>query len=181
LNRSVVALDIETAGLMPERDRIVSVGLWDYEGAWWIHEEEEKDMLALLSHWAGRPFVTWNGDEFDMPFIYARSRVLGYELRQFDIMPLGRQRGKYDGQLYRTTWFGKPVIDIAPWYREAAERHGVKWSLEPVAGLMGVRTFPVDEQEVRFGVQDMHPERLRLYNLGHARATYELYQIGGWK
>jgi DNA polymerase, archaea type len=75
-------LDIETAGLDPGTDRIYYVGLRNHKGQnlFITHESEHKilsDLVYLLCKHKPDILFTFNGFEFDLPFIIRRCEILG--------------------------------------------------------------------------------------------------------
>ena len=74
-----IILDLETFGLEPQQDRILSIGVMN------IETEEVKifinieESIILEEFWAYvadvTEFITFNGDSFDIPFLIKRSLI----------------------------------------------------------------------------------------------------------
>lgn len=143
-----IALDIETSGLDPRTAHLVAVGLATIEE---VEPRVSRDEAALL-HWvedrlssapASARLVTWNGEEFDLPFLATRFRELGIPTSLH--VTKRDEVGKYGKPLYTCSWNRLRHVDIAPLYRSVAEARHVKWSLKPVAAsVLGVIPVEVD-------------------------------------
>lgn len=152
----MIAFDIETTGLDPNVDVVRAIS-WakSYEaGVFWA---EERELLYqfddFLAEQRSPRIVTWNGHEFDLPFLAARIDLnrLVCGLMTF---PTG-EVGKYGNPLYTGTWHSRLVEDIAPEYKQYAEQNGVKWSLKPVAESLELHPVQVPK-EVLLG-EDLYP------------------------
>jgi hypothetical protein len=189
-----IALDIETTGLNPSKDRIISYALWEPTYEWFEYADPDKREVTATHYYdpeqwllwnmpvkvAGHPVVTWNGDEFDMHFLMVRAGEQDTEVDGLHLHPLGRQKGKYGGQLWRATWYDQPVIDVAPWYRNFAERENIEWSLMAVGQRLGLEPYDLPKSiYAGRGLRDLPESELEMYNLSHARMTYALYRMGG--
>lgn len=140
------ALDIETTGLNPWEDRIVTIAVVSGEGdiiEAFDSEDDESGILYDLDFYLEdsgiRSIVTWNGSEFDMPFMAVRRLLLGHSPRRgMLIVPKGGV-GKYGKPLYDGVWAfdsGKVAVefsDVAYEYQGYCEERGVKWGLKPLA------------------------------------------------
>ncbi len=63
-------------------------------------DDEERPLIQgimrLLGDGECTRIVTWNGIEFDLPFIYKRAMILGVDPANFGAPPLGAWRKRYD-------------------------------------------------------------------------------------
>lgn len=71
-------------------------------------DEEEISLLChIFSTIAGRKVVTYNGANFDLPFIYRRAVLLGMDIREFGLPPLSEYLKRYENKLHTdvmTAW-----------------------------------------------------------------------------
>lgn len=148
----MIAFDIETTGLDPHEDIVRAISWASDDAAWgeagviWGPEKEVLDRFeVLLSEKGTHTLVTWNGHEFDLPFLAVRLAKNGI-INDLHIHPTG-EKGKYGNPLYGGLWYGVVVQDIAPEWRTYAENNDVKWSLKPVAESLGLhpQTIPLDQ------------------------------------
>lgn len=170
------ALDIETTGLDPELGRVVAVAV---DTGTRIHSKVSEDESELLV-WLNRlieslpdsvELITWNGEEFDMPFLRRR-----FELRsiptELQLRPR-RKKGKYGGRLYSVNWGRKRHRDIAPTFQHIAEDHQVAWGLKPVARVV-LDASPIEVDRRGSAIEKLSSEILRGYVESDARITREL-------
>jgi len=152
-----LALDIETTGLEPLEHSVVAVGLEDRHGKHAFLGSEESILRRVEEHMAERPpgslLVTWNGEEFDLPFLRTRFDLLGVRselsLRPRDAL------GKYGKPLHHAVWGQVAHIDIAPRFQAHAEDLGIRWSLKPVArALLGAEPVEVDNRGASIAAMD---------------------------
>ena len=146
---SIVAVDIETSGLDPADAEILAVGITDSDGSQAATGDEASILGEVVAYLrtltSGATLVTWNGAEFDLPFIQARAHRLDLDIG-LRIEPTG-EIGKYGKPLYEGTWVGHNHVDIAPAYRTIAEQAGIRWSLKPVARhILGMDPIEVDRR-----------------------------------
>lgn len=173
-----LALDIETTGLDPETDSVVAVGIARPGDVQAIRSDDEVELL----HWVesvmsvGPPsglVVTWNGEEFDLPFLAQRFRDRGVPTK-LSAVPRA-ELGKYGKPLHTCTWAGLEHLDLAPIYREAAKQHGVPWSLKPVAeAVLGV--MPVEVDRRGSAIAQMPEDALLEYLRSDISITLALYE-----
>jgi DNA polymerase elongation subunit (family B) len=173
---AIVALDIETTGLDPSRHRVVAVGLVGPRDRHAFLDGDEKRLLETLETYVRRIpahayLVTWNGEEFDLPFLAKRFSKLG--VRTTLKLSRKRGRGKYGGRVYEAEWGGKDHVDIAPMYRHIAEAKRIPWNLKPVArALLGGN--PVEEDRRGPAIAALNAQRLERYVLSDAEITRQL-------
>ena len=170
-----LALDIETTGLNPDEHEIVAVGIATTQSSR-AYLGDEGDILRkvearICSAPAESGIVTWNGEEFDLPFLRTRYEVLGMttslRLRSRGIP------GKYGKPRYEATWSHLSHVDIAPLFATRAKELGVKWSLKPVArAILGVEPVEVDNRGV--AIEAMEADALSGYVLSDAKITLAL-------
>lgn len=176
MTRKVVALDIETTGLDPREERVRAVALFGSGVSWVAASDDERKLLrglnkTILSLPAGVTLVTWNGEEFDLPFLWTRfaHNRISTELW---IRPSGRL-GKYGKPAVAAGWNGHSHEDIASRFRRWATSRGVAWSLKPVAKeFLGVSPVEVDRSGA--SISKMPANELRRYVSSDARITYDL-------
>lgn len=177
----IVALDIETTGLDPGESTVIAAGL---AGDGWVESCVSRDEQQLLQWLVERvrglhpstTLVTWNGSEFDLPFLARRFGVLGID-SGLKLRPTG-ELGKYGGDLYDGEWSGLHHHDIAPDFRDAAQEAGVRWSLKPVAKeVLSVAPVEVDRRGEAMAALDK--ATLRLYVESDAEITYKLAGFAG--
>jgi DNA polymerase elongation subunit (family B) len=170
-----LGLDIETTGLDPEGHEIVAVGVtWRSDSRVFVGDERSI-LIALEQYIADLPedslLTTWNGEEFDLPFLKARFDALSLETT-LTLTPRGTL-GKYGKPRYSAVWGTTEHLDIAPLFEEAAAEAGVRWSLKPVArALLGVEPVEVDNRGESIAV--MPADELTAYVLSDASVTLSL-------
>lgn len=145
----LLALDIETTGLDPSDSSVVAVGLCSSDGAEVLVGEERSILARLQGRIESSPvstvLVTWNGEEFDLPFLHVRMQELGFKHGPI-LVPRG-ELGKYGKPLYRAQWGEVQHLDIAPFFRDVAADFGIRWSLKPVArAVLGAEPVEVDNR-----------------------------------
>lgn len=76
-----------------------------------IAANSDKEEITLLRHIfssiVGRKIVTYNGANFDLPFIYRRAIMLGMDTREYGLSPLSEYLKRYDNKLHvdvMTAW-----------------------------------------------------------------------------
>ncbi len=175
----LLAFDIETTGLDPETDRLLAVGLAGRDRAEAALGPDEDNLLAWLETTvttlpSGAVIVTWNGEEFDLPFIATRLAHTGLQ-SSLKLRPTG-EVGKYGKPRHAATWAGHIHVDIAYPYQQRAEALGVKWSLKPVArAILGEDPIVVDRRGAAIARLDR--AALEAYVLSDAGITYRLAQL----
>lgn len=178
-NVPTIAIDIETTGLDPEDSKVLALGMTSHSGGLAVLEDNEADLLRLIEKEIQNLdpralLVTWNGEEFDMPFLAVRYSANDLPSTLTVHRKLGH--GKYGGPLYQATWSSHLHIDIAPLFRRWADRNDVEWKLKPVArALLGIEPIEVDRDGR--SMQNLEEDRLRAYVLSDARITFELARL----
>jgi len=170
----VYAFDVEATGLSM-RDKVLSIAYCasrDRVECYSGRPEAKliKRFVSSVRREGPDVIITWNGGEFDFPFLYARARANRLKLK------LGRMgepialiktniRSKHGQRLWFVHIPGRTHLDIA--YAERYNPTG-KLGLKDVAeklGLMAIR-------EDRTRMWELSQERLRRYNMNDARITY---------
>ena len=175
-----VAMDIETTGLNPWEDRVVTVALVGNKGdtieVFDEPEDEQKVLGAIeqyMRHTRIEQIVTWNGSEFDIPFLAVRFVLNGEDLPPF-IRPTG-ETGKYGKPRYDGVWYGAQFLDIAYKFEEEAKSAGVRWSLKPFAEYKQLgRGIEYDFSEP-FTVLDLDKGQRELYCTSDAQLVMGLF------
>lgn len=192
---AIYALDLETCtnpgdGLDPTNPltRITSAAIFfgpakgvdGPEGSVVFDDPDEARLLRSLNAWfcdeSTEPglIVTWNGANFDIPFLLTRSAFLGVELDlQAQLSELrapkyGPCRGHAGG--YVANWGPHDHADVWPSFIEIANRAGIKTGLKPVANYFGYNPIVVDRQQMESLTV---PERCA-YNISDVEVTYRL-------
>jgi DNA polymerase elongation subunit (family B) len=155
----LVSLDIETTGLDPSRHTIRVAAASSLDGTV-CFLGAEAELLAELEKWiselpANALLVSWNGEEFDLPFLKARfeANSLSTKLRLF---PRGK-KGKYGRGLFKGVWGKTKHLDIAPLYRRVALDLGIRWSLKPVAeAVLRFKPLQIDRRGESIARADMN-------------------------
>jgi hypothetical protein len=174
--RDIVALDIETTGLDPRTDRIISVAVYPSE-----REAEvflggnEAGIICRLQEWLGaRPpsvIVGWGSSRFDCPVLRQRADGLGLALD----LHLGPVAGPEGGGGWPVgadgTRFGlHPHLDLSCRWRQWANASGLSAALKSLARTFGIPVIEVD----RARMSKLSPAQLAAYNLSDVRATHQL-------
>jgi DNA polymerase elongation subunit (family B) len=187
-----LALDIETdsnavpvdpdipAALDPRAAAVVSVAVWDTasSSATFLAGDEYqllRDLDDLLSSCDDGVLATWNGANFDLPFLdsrFARHNVQS----SLELAPATDRPPKYcelPGRHplgYWARWNRLRHLDVAYPYQDVADDLGVTWSLKPVAKALGIKMVEVDSAHAA----DLTPEQLEAYNVSDVAGTAQL-------
>lgn len=166
---SKLYIDIETAGLNPESDRVYMVGLMDGEGNKTVLvDPDEKELLKALIVFLvknkPRVLIGHNLFEFDLPFIIARCKKLGVK-QSFFTFYKNKQTGSETMRITSASLFGKPIefkpvfwkgvqiLDtlqqVAIWDKQSAKlsSYGLKSSVIAL-GLRDDRRLELTHQEI---------------------------------
>jgi len=137
---SRIAIDIETTGLNPWEDRVVTACIKDVGGSGLSFDEPEDERKLLWSLGEsiqsvgyGSLLIGWNHTEFDLPFLAVRYALWGIGYMGPTTKPTGKL-GKYGKPTHWGDWFGAMYKDVAPDWEAYAEAQGIRWGLKPVAG-----------------------------------------------
>jgi hypothetical protein len=192
----VAILDIESSGLNPEVDRLLLVGLLlkdpDGQERALVYRGSEREILegvtqTLLSE-RPRILVTYNGSDFDLPFLAARARVLGIEF-PFELDPHNRVRvsgtagvlGKEPITVPRILKRpeGLPVVDVfalAARFQNQTRSLGPRLDLKSVSAVLGVaepgRLYLPHEE-----ITEVSDDALEEYLRADLRETLRLFEL----
>lgn len=179
----VYGLDIETDttvdGLDPLVARVVAVAVAGADGATVFDDANEALLLDRLDwHLASiEPGVlaTWNGANFDLPFLHHRARRhgvdLGLRLRPDPDLPLPREPLPGHAHTNRAWWHGHAHLDAYRVYRaDVVPALGVSGGLKSIAQLCGLTPVQVDPSRLHQLARD----EIRAYVSSDARCTREL-------
>lgn len=184
----VVSFDIETTGLHNYEHEIRSWSMYDgievqhmatattEDGEWLVSPSE----VLLAIEWAvselpaGTTLVSWNGGEFDLPFLHRRFAENGVAA-SLTLRPCGLM-GKYGKPVYDARWGDKTHVDISDSYEEFCKSRHIRWSLKETAkAVLGAKPVEVDARGENIEVMDN--ESLLEYNDSDAYITYDLAQV----
>lgn len=193
---SVYALDIETLndaargfhGLIPARSRITEVAVSTADGGMVFNDEDELALLISLEAFLAelRPGLisTWNGAVFDLPFI--TDRFANYPVTHgWNLTADPQIVPKYDplpGHVggYSAYWLATGThhahLDVSHYYKRLASRAGVKHSLKPVCGALGIDMVEIDRENLHLYT----PRERSEYALsdGYGTRQLALHQLG---
>jgi hypothetical protein len=158
---TVYGLDIETDttidGLDPLVARVVAVAVAGPAGVTIFDDGNEALLLDRLDwHLASiEPGVlaTWNGANFDLPFLHHRARlhdlVLGLCLRPDPSLPLPREPLPGHAHTNRAWWHGHAHLDAYRVYRaDVVPALGVSGGLKSIAQLCGLAPVLADSSQL---------------------------------
>jgi DNA polymerase elongation subunit (family B) len=181
----LVALDIETNGLDPQSNEVLAVAFVGAAFERCFLGSDERHILIqtedfVRHHLANSLIVTWNGEEFDLPFL--KERFDRRDLQSSLILTERLEVGKYGGKLFRAAWGASSHVDIAPMFKQAAASLGIPWSLKPIAKrILGVEPVEVDRSGA--AIAALPEDELRRYVSSDARVTLllaeRLVRLGG--
>ncbi len=170
----VYAFDVEATGLSM-RDKLLSIAYCAgrekvrcYSGA--PEAKLIERFVSSVRREDPQIIITWNGGEFDFPFLYARAKANKLKLRLGrrgeEIMLLKSNiRSKHGNKLWFVHIPGRTHLDIA--YAERMNPRG-KLGLKDVAEKLRLKAI----REDRSRMAELSQERLRRYNMNDARITY---------
>lgn len=187
-----LALDIETdtnatpvdpavpAGLDPRAAAVISAAVWDTrDGSASYFDGDEASVLTRLEERLADAgdgvLVTWNGANFDLPYLAHRYDLHGVATT-LRLVEADNRAPKYDAlpgkhaNGYWAAWADLTHLDIAFAYRQIADDLGVKWSLKPVAAALGIDMVTVDASQAA----TLDAATLEAYNVSDVRGTAEL-------
>lgn len=175
MHTRVFAFDVEATGLSM-RDRVLSIAYWSDGGkrGCYLGKSEREIISSFISAVHARDpdiIATWNGSEFDFPFLQERCKKNGMRLT------MGRDNrsvslfestimGKHRKRLWLVHLPGRTHLDIAYSRTLNPRRLGLK-DIAERRRLGAIR-------EDRARLEKLDKLRLRRYNLNDARLTYIL-------
>ena len=174
-------LDIETDtsvdGLDPDNSRIVAVALASSTREW-VFQGDEAQLLAELDDVLGAlpsgTLVTWNGANFDLPFLARRAAVrsvpLALDLRRDPGIALRCDPLPGETGAYRARWHSHGHLDGYRLYRADVGVLGWSCGLKAVARLVGLDLVEVDASEIHL----LSEHEIRDYVASDARLAREL-------
>jgi DNA polymerase elongation subunit (family B) len=176
VQRLVAAIDIETTGLDADDSRIRAVALVSRQAHIVIVDDDERALLVELEAAIEKlprhaMLVSWNGEEFDFPFL--RTRLMRWGIPNTLRLTRKNGVGKYGRPLYAVQWNQLPHVDIAPLFRDEAARLGVGWNLKPVARAV-LGTDPVEIPRTGDEIAQTDAALLKRYVESDATITSEL-------
>lgn len=176
------ALDIETEGLDPTVERVISIAIAAEAESVVFDSSIESTLFDDLLHWLHNParggtLVTWNGCGFDWPYLYTRAVALGKTefLEALTMTPSDQRRPPYkplNGHSggYAVQFAGYDHIDVMrPWKPWSLER-GISNALKVVARANGIDVIEVD----RTNMAALSRQELVAYNISDVDATLTL-------
>jgi hypothetical protein len=179
----VYGLDIETDttidGLDPLVAPVVAVAVAGPDGVTTFDDRNEALLLDRLDwHLASiEPGViaTWNGANFDLPFLHHRARIrgvdLGLRLRPDPVLPLPREPLPGRTLTSRAWWHGHAHLDAYRLYRaDVVPALGVSGGLKSIAQLCGLAPVVTDASQLH----QLTRADIRAYVSSDARCTREL-------
>lgn len=170
------ALDIETSGLNPDSDSILAVAINTDSCIRSRVSNDEEDLLRWIDEVINSlpddaKIITWNGEEFDLPFL--KQRFAAHNIPTSLELEPRHEIGKYGNPLFKAKWGLRAHWDIAPTFRHIAEKHSVRWSLKPVAQTL-LQTEPVEVDRRGSSISTMSKDALQEYVESDARITLAL-------
>jgi hypothetical protein len=192
----VAVLDIETGGLNPEVDRLLAAGLLlkdpDGQERTLVFRGSEREILegvtqTLLSE-RPRILVTYNGLDFDLPFLAARARALGVEfpitLDPHDRVRvsgtagvLGKEPITFPRILERPE--GLPVVDVfglVARFQNQSRTLGPRLDLKSVSAVLGVAE-PGRPHLPHERIPEVPDDVLEAYLCADLRETLRLFEL----
>jgi DNA polymerase elongation subunit (family B) len=145
-----------------------------------FNDPNEARLLRSLDAWLTEEgtergtIVTWNGANFDIPFLITRAKLhgltLGLEAYVSDEREpkYGPCKGHVGG--YIASWKGHDHADIWPAFAAHAKKLGIKSGLKPVAESFGYSPIIVD----RARMHELSMAELCAYNISDVEVTYHL-------
>jgi uncharacterized protein YprB with RNaseH-like and TPR domain len=177
------ALDIETEGLDPLEQKIVSIAVAGETDSIVLDGKNELALLEDIAAWFTNPhretgcIVTWNGSAFDWPYMETRAKICGATNFLAALkMTLSPQRppvykptnGHLGGYVVQFAGFDHADV-MFPW-RPWAKQMGIGGGLKPVAKANGLTVIEVD----RTKITELSRTELVAYNMSDVDATLTL-------
>lgn len=168
INREVVSEDIDDFDHRPHADYGSSFEVFN--------EENEKELLKRffleVRIAAPRVFVTFNGDNFDWPFVDKRAYLNGLDMGE----EIGMRCSDETVNIKQTT-FGRTAIhmDVFHWVtRDSYLPFGSRGLKAVTRALLGFAPEELNPEEMTPAAQD-RPQELATYSVSDALVTYHLY------
>ena len=99
------AEQIDKMALSPLYGRVCAfVGMEDTEAIWkeCISEDSDAEEIrvveAIFRFISGKRVISYNGNGFDLPFVYRRAVLLGIDTREFDVPTLAEMTARYSNK-----------------------------------------------------------------------------------
>lgn len=177
-------LDIETDttinGLDPSVAPVVAVAISGPSGDW-VLDGDEAVILAetdrILAEIEPGVIVTWNGANFDLPFLADRARARGVCLG-LRLQPAGTPGGHHEPLpghpgSYRARWYDHGHLDAYQLYRaDVGAVVGLPCGLKPLSRHVGLPVVEVDRERIH----ELSVEEQRAYVASDAQLARALAQ-----
>lgn len=167
VNREIVSKDIENFEYTPKPE---------YEGAFRVtNVPNELELLKQFMKHAreSKPniYVTFNGDNFDWPFVEARAKLYGIYL--FEELGIFEDQGNAGASEYKCRYGAH--MDIFRWVvRDSYLPHGSQGLKAVTKAKLGYNPLELDPEDmIRFASEQ--PQKLASYSVSDAVATFYLY------
>uniref|UniRef100_G0U2Z2 DNA polymerase epsilon catalytic subunit n=1 Tax=Trypanosoma vivax (strain Y486) TaxID=1055687 RepID=G0U2Z2_TRYVY len=164
INREIVAMDIHQFEYTPKPE---------YEGVFdTFNEPDEKALLerfySEMRRYQPNVYVTYNGDYFDFPFIYARSLFHRLSMKE----EIGFSQGPEGAFLNSKI----PHLDCFYWVkRDSYLPQGSQGLKEVTKHKLGYEPIEVDPEEM-LPLAQSNPQQMASYSVSDALSTWFLYQ-----
>ena len=165
---------IESMALNPFYGRVCSYATaGDFESVRcivWDNDEEERILIECIfndltaSNTENITVITWNGNGFDLPFIYKRAALLGVK------MPTGCRPLSYWTKRYSAHPHCDMMKVMCNW-----EPQGIKLD-DAAKCFLGRSKIEIDFRDLPKMIADKNINELKAYNLEDAKFTWEIYQ-----
>lgn len=137
-NPIITYLDIETDdshnGIEIGRDQILSFAFNTGGKSYFVCEDDEEKLLRKLVKLIKKSDIicTWNGENFDIPYILARCQLYGIQLWKnnivhFDLMDIVKSRYKFSDQEPITNFNLENICQIYLKEGKVAHTESIKW------------------------------------------------------
>lgn len=177
------AFDIETTGLNPEEDRVVSLAVATETESVVFDSAVEETLFDDILSWFTNPrrpggvIVTWNGCAFDWPFLSTRAHLLGHVefLDAVTMLPTEHRKAPYKPLTghcggYAVQFAGHDHADIMRAWKSWSSARGTSNALKVVAREHGIDVIEVDRERI----VELPRHELVAYNISDVDATLTL-------
>lgn len=169
-------------GLDPRIGRVTSAAVAFDGGCKVFRHDDEAELLSDLYSWLHDQepglICTWNGANFDFPFLHDRAEANELDVRRYLHMtvdpalapkyaPLPGHKSGYRVDFETRSKVRHAHLDLAYALKAKAEQLGVKWSLKPVMTALGVDMIEVDRTKMHL----LTPEEEEAYVASDAIGT----------